>query len=97
MTHLTGICIHCGKKKEEHIPSIWEGELLYCSADPDTVRFHDSGQARLEDNAEELLRAASEVCELPKEVTIKTNGPYIKVHIDQFTELQNVISKIYGK
>lgn len=60
-THLTGVCINCGRPKEEHV-ALWGATATrkdYCSAGATDV-FHDSGQKALDDNAAELFEAVSE-------------------------------------
>lgn len=64
----TGICLHCGERKEEHSHHGREHWEPYCG-DEITFKsvankFTDSGTHRVRENSEEVLRAARKIIEL---------------------------------
>ena len=90
-THLTGVCINCGRPKEEHV-ALWGATATrkdYCSAGATDV-FHDSGQKALDDNAVELFEAVSELVKLWKDDNEKT-----MLNIDHaFVKTESILNKI---
>lgn len=64
MNYESGVCFHCGKKKEEH------SELVFCRDEDgavdylDGTTFQDSGLKKVRDNAENVLSAAEAVLPL---------------------------------
>lgn len=97
--HLTGICGNCGATYGLH-----QYETNQCPASGVEARFDrpqqwqqtiwvDSGQARLEANAEELLKAAEKFRLYLNPLMLNTLPPVLQKDIK---ELQTVINQIYG-
>ena len=98
MSHLSGVCSNCGKKKEEHfglgtLEHEWCEDRNFYGA-----TFYDSGQKVLDEHSAELFEAVSVYVEAKseeKENRGNTNGRLIGVKIkDAYQKLEYILNKI---
>lgn len=96
MTYASGICEHCGEKKEHHHTiEVEDGIYAHVCDGMNSTAFLDSGVERVRDNAEGVLRAAQEFKDyVHSNAELRMN--LMDGYFVRFNALESAISKSIG-